>query len=293
MPSTLLFRSLFVALVFAAGFGTALADPSAPDAGFGTNGVVIEDFGGVETGGKLYQFSTGKILLAGNGSGVTMGHSFTRYNLNGTIDGTYGTGGTGTGFDGSLWGLTLLPGDVLMAAGDFSSGNLVDLNDAAVMRYTSTGAKDTAFATGGRSVFYLDPDAPADEHATDVIVLQSGKLLVCGYLWKGGTDFDMVVLRLSAAGDLDPTFGDGGYFTFDYKGGVDKAWKVLELPDQSILVYGEVENKAVFGAPANVFFLKLTSEGQADTTFGGGGTGYATVITDVIARARPRSPRSW
>ncbi|MFN2425382.1 MAG: dockerin type I domain-containing protein [Candidatus Binatia bacterium] len=274
-------RPLFLAAAVAAASSTAFADPSAPDTGFGDEGVVIENFGGVETGGKLFQLSSGQILLAGNGSGITAGHSFTRYNLNGTIDTTYGTGGTATGHDGSLWGLTLLPGDILMAAGDAYSGNLTDLNDAAVMRYTAAGAKDGAFGTLGRVVFPLDPGAPADEHATDVIVLASGKLLVCGYLWRGGTDFDMVVLRLTSAGILDTTFADGGYYTFDFNGGVDKAWKVLELPDESIIVYGEVGDKSVFGAPTKVFFLRLTSEGEVDTTFGGSGTGYATVITDV------------
>lgn len=260
----------------------AHAGPSDPDASFGGgDGVVIEDLGGIETGGGLIELSTGKLLLVGGGNGTNAGHSFTRYNSNGTVDGTYGTSGTAVGHFGSAWGVTLLPGDELLVATDVDTGSLSELNDAAVARYTATGAKDAGFGTDGRVTFRLDPDVAADEHATSVIELASGKLLVGGWLWRGGTNFDIAVVRLDAAGNVDPSFADEGRFLFDWKGGYDKAWQVLELPDKRILVYGEVSDPAEPGSPNRVFFLRLTEDGDIDTTFGTGGTGYVTVLTDV------------
>lgn len=283
-------RSSFVrrlaAAIVLAGSADVFAGPSDPDASFGGgDGIVIENFGSIETGGRTFQLSTGKLLVVGNGNGTTVGHSISRYNTNGTLDGTFGTGGKVAGHAGSLLGATLLPDDSLLVAGSVDTGSLSELNDAAVMRYTATGAKDTGFGTDGRAVFRLDPDVAVNEQATWVIELASGKLLASGWLWRGGTNFDMAVVRLDAEGNVDPTFADEGRFLFDWKGDIDKAWRVLELPDKKILVYGEVADPAEPGSPTRIFFLRLTEDGDIDTTFGGAGTGYTTVLTDVNSDA--------
>jgi uncharacterized delta-60 repeat protein len=271
--------TIFVLFQFSA--GPALAGPSDPDSGFGDNGVVIEDLGSVETGGTILQLSTGKLLLVGNGTGTTGAHSFTRYKDDGEVDTSHGSGGTVAGHDGSLLGITLLPDDGLLVASDFSTGNLTHLNDAAVMRYTATGAKDGGFGTMGRATFRLDPDVAADEHATHVTKLASGKLLVVGYLWRGGANFDIAAVRLTSTGTLDTTFADDGYFLFDFLGGIDKPTQVLELPDKRLILYGEVTDTSTFGEPSKVLFMRLTEDGDIDTTFGPSGTGITTIITDV------------
>jgi uncharacterized delta-60 repeat protein len=273
--------SLIVSALVATASGSALAGPSDPDAGFGTGGVVIEDLGSIEAGGTVLQLSTGKLLLVGGGSGTAAAHSFTRYDTNGTKDAGYGTGGTVTGFPGGPVGVTLLAGDELLVAGAVDTGSLTELNDAAVSRYTATGAKDTTFGTGGRSIFRFDPVNPRNEAATDAIELASGKVLVVGWYWKGGTDLDIGVVRLDAAGAIDPTFGDAGRLSFDFGGGSDQPTKVLELPNKKLIVYGQIEDKTAPGQPSKVFFLRLTEDGQVDPTFGGAGTGWKTILTDI------------
>ncbi|MFN2425609.1 MAG: dockerin type I domain-containing protein [Candidatus Binatia bacterium] len=265
---------LIAAAIFALS-SSAQAGPSDPDASFGGgDGIVIEDFGGAETGGGVIKLSTGKLLLTGNGNGADDGHSFTRYNTNGTIDETYGTGGTALGHLGTLWSVTRLAGDELLVASDFDDGDSGHFYDAAVMRYTAAGATDPTFGTDGRVVFRLDPNAAVDEHASSVIELASGKLLVGGWVHRGGLNFDIAVVRLDVAGNIDPTFAAGGHFLFDWKGLADKVWNVLELPDKRIIVYGEVMDS---GPLTKVFFLRLTENGEIDTTFGGSGTGYRTI----------------
>jgi hypothetical protein len=49
--------------------GLAPADPSAPDPGFDGDGIVIQNLGGLETGGAVVQLSTGKLLQLGRGTG--------------------------------------------------------------------------------------------------------------------------------------------------------------------------------------------------------------------------------
>lgn len=263
--------------------GLAPADPSAPDPGFDGDGIVIQNLGGLETGGAVVQLSTGKLLQLGRGTGSVgeARHALTRYDLSGAVDGSFGTGGTATGHFGRLEGFRLLPGDELLVAGDFDTGSLTELNDAALMRYTASGAKDAGFGTDGRVTFRLDPVTPASEYAADVEVLKSGKLLVGGNIVRSGANVDLVVVRLTAAGALDTTFGNQGYFSFDHMGGVDRVAQVHELADGSILVYGEAQNTVALASPSEVLFLRLTSEGVLDQSFGAGGTGVVTIRTDV------------
>lgn len=263
--------------------GSAFADPSAPDATFGTNGIVIEDHGRIETGGAVVQLATGKLLQLGRGSGALgeAEQAFSRYNPNGVIDASYGTNGTASGHFGEVNGFELQPDDSLLVASEFATGSAPQFNDAAVMRYTATGAKDTSFGTDGRAVFRFDPLNPFDERATAVTRLASGKLLVGGYIWRGGVNFDVAVVRLSATGALDTTFGDQGYFIFDLMGGLDKVVQVHELPDGRLIVYGEAQDTVRLGKPAQVLFLRLSSEGVLDQTFGNNGSGIVTILTDV------------
>lgn len=263
--------------------GSALADPSAPDASFGSNGIVIENLGKIETGGAVVQLSTGKLLQLGNGAGAVgeAGQAFSRYELTGVIDTTYGTNGTAAGHYGGVNGFQLLPDDSLLVASEMSTGNAVHYNDAAVMRYTASGAKDTSFGTDGRATFRFDPVNAGDEHAAAVTTLASGKLLVGGYIWRGGVNFDVALVRLSASGQLDTTFGNQGYYTFDFMGGLDKVSQLHELPDGRIIVYGTAQDTVSLGTPGRVLFLRLSSEGVLDETFGSNGNGVVTIITDV------------
>ncbi len=83
-PLLLLFLPL--ALVFAA---PALA-PGDLDTTFGTGGKLTTDFGGNDQGFSVVMQSDGKMVVAGYSDGD---FALARYNANGTLDTTFGTGG--------------------------------------------------------------------------------------------------------------------------------------------------------------------------------------------------------
>src|SRR6188768_1016724 len=72
--------------------------------------------------------------------------------------------------------------------------------------------------------------------------------------------------RLRAAGDLDPTFGDGGVFTYENAG--DLSVDDLEsLPDGRFIVAG-----GILGDNDGPDFAlrRFNADGTPDTSFGGG-----------------------
>ena len=81
--------------------------------------------------------------------------------------------------------------------------------------------------------------------------------------------------RRSAAGDLDPTYGDGGLVTtdFGYTPGYDYGRDVVAVQeDGKIVVAGRSSTTGVDFALA-----RYNSDGSLDTSFGTGGK----VVTDV------------
>ena len=66
------------------------------DPNFGNGGFQITDLGFVDVGNGVALTASGQILLAGYTIGVTLNNDFLleRYNTNGTLDTTFGTGGT-------------------------------------------------------------------------------------------------------------------------------------------------------------------------------------------------------
>src|SRR5512147_2605335 len=83
-------RALFVLVVIATLLVStrALAAEGALDPTFGTNGVVVTDLGGSsDTGLNIAVQTDGRIIMAGSGNVIV------RYNPDGTLDTSFGTGG--------------------------------------------------------------------------------------------------------------------------------------------------------------------------------------------------------
>jgi uncharacterized delta-60 repeat protein len=134
-----------------------------------------------------------------------------------------------------------------------------------VVRFNADGTLDTSFGTNG--TFTVSPP-PGYSDATALAIAPDGRIVVAG-----STTFiqtDMVVLRLTAAGALDPTFGTGGVKIIDFRGGLDAASGVAVLASGKILVTGTGAQSAT---NANLDFAaaRLNADGSVDTTFGPAG----------------------
>src|SRR6266536_3291285 len=92
------------AFIAAALPGAAVAGPGALDPSFGTGGQVTTDFGGFDSAQAVAVQSDGKIVAAGSTGGGDF--ALARYNGDGSLDSTFGSGGKVTtdvgGFDAAL-----------------------------------------------------------------------------------------------------------------------------------------------------------------------------------------------
>ncbi|MGO9518544.1 MAG: hypothetical protein ACLPND_16025 [Candidatus Korobacteraceae bacterium] len=173
----------------------------------------------------------------------------------GHLDPTFGSGGivttdfgdqTRSGNVASANAVTIQSdGKIVVSAGiPGSSGFPVP----AVARYNTDGSLDTAFGSGG----IVSTPSLEDSPFTSVALQSDGKIVAVA----GG--FTAFVLRYTASGVLDSTFGTSGIVTLSFING-PAASGVLVQPDGNILV-------------ANNSLFRLLSNGQFDTSFGSGGT---------------------
>src|SRR5207249_11295173 len=123
------------------------------DAGFGTGGKVTTPIGSVDDEAcALVLEPDGKLVAAGySDRGSNNAVALVRYNANGSLDTSFGTGGKVTTAIGSVddegFALVLQPDGKLVAAGYTSGGNGTDF---ALVRYIADGSLDRSVGTGGQ-----------------------------------------------------------------------------------------------------------------------------------------------
>ncbi len=176
------------------------------DAAFGSGGRVRTDLGAGEEAAAVLVQPDGKIVVAGNRGGfATNDFLVVRYNADGSPDGTFGSGGVvTTDFGGDDYGNAMVrqPDGKLVVAGGPVQGANVGFELA---RYTSTGALDPTFGSGGK---VATPVRNADEAYS--VVLQPDNQIVAAGLSIGTGSFQAMLVRYDTSGVLDPSFGTGG-----------------------------------------------------------------------------------
>src|SRR5437667_2173 len=236
------------------------------DATFGTGGKVTTDFAGNDDAafGAVLQ-SDGKIVAAG-GAKTSRSEDFAlaRYNPNGTLDGTFGTGGKVTtdfnGDDDEAHALVLQPDGKLVAAG---AAKLSRSQDFALARYSANGSLDATFGTGGK----VTTDFAGNDDAAFALVLQpDGKLGAAGR-GEGSRSQDFALARYNANGRLDATFGTGGKVTTDFAGDDDEAHALVLQPDGKLVAAGAAKPSR----SQDFALARYSANGSLDATFGTGG----------------------
>lgn len=167
------------------------------------------------------------------------------------------------------------PTDAGTDAGTGTGSTTVDSN-LAIVRFTTTGALDTTYGTGGISRVDLGPSGTstrdslwgAARDATDRVVLFGSK--------KGDgerIDADRVVVRLTPSGALDESFATKGVHTLNLANLGDQARNGIVQPDGKIVASGYVSQPTGVGTQsANaIVLLRLSDTGTADLTFGSKG----------------------
>lgn len=176
------------------------------DTSFNGTGKVITSLGvGGSSAESILIQPDGKLLILGNARDGDKGaFGLARYNVDGTLDPSFGAGGTvihavvPTG-DSTLRDAALQPDGKIVAAG--YTGSLPNAGSA-IVRYDPDGSIDASFAQKG--IFTTETDFKV---GNSVALQSDGKVLAFGYVGFGNGP---AVTRLNPNGTVDVRFGVNG-----------------------------------------------------------------------------------
>ena len=206
---------------------------------------------------------------------VALSASLTTSNVraaDGAVDTTFGSSGSRTvnlGASDLAYGGYLQSDGKMIVVGGARPGATEDFG---VARFNSDGSVDTGFGTSG--VYTLDVTAGRTDRATGVGVQSSGKIIVGGYTRSVTQSDNFTLIRLTATGALDTTFGTSGIFTLDFNGASDRAFCMKVLADDKILLAGWANNGS---GDLDYAVIRVSADGALDTTFGTSGKAVVNV----------------
>ena len=214
----------------------------------------------------------GKIVAAGT-AGIYS--AIVRYNSDGSLDGTFGSGGIititpSTGI--RIFSLAIQPDGKIVTAGATNGPGYGGYGGSfALLRYHSDGSPDTTFDGDGTVLTVIFESSVAYSLALQ----PDGKIVAGGHAVTGAVDgdYDFAIVRYNTDGSLDKGFDGDGKFTTSILGG-DDAHSVAAQSDGKIVAAGRT------GAPnqqQHFAAVRLNPDGTLDNTFGSGGK----VVTDI------------
>ena len=249
--------------------------PGTLDPNFGAGGRVTTDFFGDDDSiNSIVVDAAGNIVVGGRAErGSDDDFALARYDRNGQLDTTFGSGGTVTtdfsGNNDSINSLVIDSAGRIVVAGRAERGGD---SEFALARYTATGQLDRSFGNDGTITTDFDG---RDDIGFGLTLDAAGNILVVGEIQTIGTDTDLAIARYTPDGDLDRSFGDNGKVTTEFFFLTDDTgYSIATDPVGNILVAGAAFN----GFNSDFALARYTSNGTLDRNFGGDGT----VTTDFF-----------
>ena len=139
----------------------------------------------------------GKIVVAGDGAGMTLA----RVTTGGVLDATFGTGGKATLPGGAARAVRVQPDGKLLIAGGMGSAFLA-------ARFTSGGVLDSTFSGDGIATVDFPNPMGGGDGANAMALQADGKVVLAGFAGESAA-----IARLTASGAPDPTFSGDGQVT--------------------------------------------------------------------------------
>jgi uncharacterized delta-60 repeat protein len=249
------------------------------DATFGTGGTASVSLGTYGAARALALQNDGRIVAVGTADATSTtdpGMVAVRFDTDGSLDGTFGTGGiakvniaVGAGYEVAQSVAIQADGSLVLAGERFDeTGPDTFHSNIKVVRLLANGSLDASFGTGGIVSLGLAGWAEAN----DVVVQPDGDVVVGGYEYVpyfSGSEQAFLLARLDSAGVLDPGFGAAGIVIRGPEPqGSSIGNSVVLQPDGKILLGG------LAGYVMTV--ARFLPNGSADGAFGTGG--IATVV---------------
>jgi uncharacterized delta-60 repeat protein len=246
------------------------------DTSFGSGGIVSTDFfRGFDQIKAVALQPDGRIVTAGFAD-ISDGQNdfaLARYNSDGSLDTTFGAGGTittdfGGGFDRAE-AIALQTDGKIVAAGIGSNG-------FALARYNSDGSLDESFGTGGKVISDL---FGGFNWAFALAIQSNGKIIAAGQTSDGTGNINFGLARYNTDGSFDLSFGVGGKVSTDFFGKTDSILDIAFEPNGKIVAAG-LASRTDFQTSSDFALARYNIDGSLDSTFGSGGK----ITTDFLGR---------
>jgi uncharacterized delta-60 repeat protein len=297
-PTTMKFRSISVgavcsiaiALAVCSFAGSVMAQACVPaslasgslDTCFGSGGKVTTALSGSTTSSAqdVAIQTDGKVVVLANGFQVL------RYNSNGLLDSSFGSGGLATlsfiksSGDTGAYALAIQSdGKIIVAGYATIKGSTVGF---AVARLNSNGSLDNSFGSGGKVLFNFQSNISA--LARGVTIQSNGYIVVAG-----DSEGAFAVARLAPNGAFDSGFNGSGKVTVSVANSTDGIGGAYDVTTQKVLAGGVLQEKIVAAGirprlavvDRDIAVLRFNPNGSLDSSFGSGGkvftnfTGYS------------------
>lgn len=252
------------------------------DASFSGNGYLETRFGfSRATGADIVLDNNGRVVVVGTVGMVSNPDDslVARFNKDGTLDGSFATGGIFTADASGIAGDDVLTSvafdpvsqDVVVAG---YSDTVSSSRDVLVGRLLQNGAPDNAFGVGGLRVQTV---TTADDGAYDLALMPGTGEPVIGGVANGGINADLLLARFTLSGALDTAFSGDGIQTTS-AGGADEAYNAIAVaPSGKIAAAGFTDRNGPYDSLVGLYSLN----GNIDPGFNTGLVQY--VILDPLA----------
>jgi uncharacterized delta-60 repeat protein len=221
---------------------------------------------GVDASAAVVQ-PDGRIVVAASTQDTAADVVLVRYTEAGQLDPTFGAGGVAIadlgGVDQAFALARRLDGRFVVAG---RSGTA-----AALVGFTASGGLDPAFGTGGIATFAFGSGSELDG-----VALQADGRIVAAGLGSGPADVpELLVVRVTAAGALDPSYGGDGRADLAGTPVVSARAVVIGGGGRAIVV-GDTGEEGAAG------FVGVSPAGTIDPAFGTGGTTLVALGADTF-----------
>jgi uncharacterized delta-60 repeat protein len=261
------------------------------DPSFGNGGeltTIVSSSGGSRANDVSIQ-ADGKIVAAGYGADASGNLAFTvvRYNVNGSLDTTFGSGKTAgivqthmsRGSIDEAETVAIQPDGKIVVAG-LTTPQGSSASQFAVVRYNTNGSLDTTFNGSGMVVSHFTGSASGNpRNAVDLAIYPStspgdaGKIVEVGLLHNADGTYSVAVLRYNSNGSVDTPFGGTGFVLLNTPSNPISGLDSVSLPHVAIQADDSLDiaftGDGVGSTEMSV--VRLQASGSMDTSFGSGG----------------------
>jgi len=239
----------------------AFSEPSGFDRTFGTGGQLVTQIGAKAVVQAIAVQPDGKIVAVGQNAPpdefTSTDFILARYEANGSLDTSFGTGGVVTtdvigDFEYAADVLVQKADGKIIVVGYVRPASMTPSSSWVVIRYNADGTRDNAFGTNGRAIItmFFSPVTTAYAAAFQ----------------PDGKDTALVLARLQPNGAIDNSFGELGK-VIDLVNFYTEGFAVAVQPDGKILA-GGLACPDVNVNPKQSVVVRYTTTGGRDISFG-------------------------